>query len=80
MIEQNANPDDVAASRVAEQLKSAFAAVASSELPPEEKGRWHRRLLAVTNMTKHDVARAAEQMHRVIDEWNALDEGKELQQ
>ena len=70
-------PDDAAA-RVAHTLKAAFAAVASAPLPPDEKARWQQRLIAITNMTKHDVVRAHEQLQRLQREWNALGVGKEI--
>ena len=69
-------PDDVAA-QVAARLKDAFAAVMAAPLDADEKGRWHQRLLAVTNMSKHDVARAREQLDRFDDAWNARVRGKD---
>ena len=69
-------PDDVAA-QVAAQLKDAFATVIAAPIDADEKGRWQQRLLAVTNMSKHDVARAREQLSRFDDAWNARVRGKE---
>jgi hypothetical protein len=69
-------PDDVAA-QVAARLKDAFAAVMTAPFDADEKGRWHQRLLAVTNMSKHDVARAREQLNRFDDAWNARVRGKD---
>lgn len=69
-------PNDIAA-QVAERLKDAFAAVIAAAIDAEEKGRWHQRLLAVTNMSKHDVARAREQLNRFDDAWNARVRGKD---
>jgi hypothetical protein len=71
-----AAPDDVAAT-VAADLKDAFAAVIAAPIDADEKGRWHQRLLAVTNMSKHDVARAHEQLIRFNDAWNARVRGKD---
>ena len=69
-------PDDVAA-QVAAQLKDAFAAVIAAPIDADEKGRWQQRLLAVTNMSKHDVVRAREQLNRFDDAWNTRARGKD---
>lgn len=71
--------DDIAA-RVADTLKRAFEVVATAPLPADEKGRWHHRLIVITNTSKHDVGRAWQQLRRFIDEWNALGRGKEIVQ
>lgn len=63
---------DGAGDDVAEQLKSMFASVVAADLDVAEKGRWHKRLIAITNTSKHDVARAREQLQRFSDEWNAM--------
>ncbi len=52
---------------VGERLKRAFAALA--ELPADERPRWHRRLIAVTNTTKRDLAGAVEQLDRYDRDW-----------
>ncbi len=80
MTEADANSHDHVAKHVAQSLKVAFDAVATSPLPPTDKGRWQHRLIAITNMTKRDVARARDQLQRFVDEWNALGAGKEIQQ
>ena len=57
--------------RLSEGLRSAFAEVAAADIDAEQKGRWQRRLIAVTNMSKHDVSRAALQLDKFHGEWNA---------
>jgi hypothetical protein len=63
--------------RVAAALKDAFAEVAQADIDGADKGRWQRRLLAITNTSKHDVARADEQLARYRDEWNMFRRGTE---
>lgn len=70
-------PNPPAAPDVAEQLKTMFATVVSSDLPPDEKGRWHKRLIAITNTSKRDLPRAGEQMTRFAEEWNEVQRGTE---
>ena len=78
MTDTGSNSSGDAAQRVSQTLKVAFEVVASSTLAADDKGRWQRRLIAITNTTKHDVARALEQLQRFSDEWNALGAGKEI--
>lgn len=54
---------------VSERLRRAFAALA--QLPPDERPRWHRRLIAVTNTTKRDLAGAVAQLDRYDRDWAA---------
>lgn len=54
---------------IGERLKTAFAALV--ELPPEQRPRWHQRLIAVTNTTKRDLSRAVEQLDRYDRDWAA---------
>ena len=75
MTDPVANDDDDAT--VADQLKVLFADVVAADVDVAEKGRWHKRLIAITNTAKHDVGRAGEQLRRFTDEWNALQQGKE---
>ena len=67
--------DGTAGAVVSEQLKVLFAQVVSADLPPDDKGRWHKRLIAITNTSKHDVVRAAEQLTRFQHEWNGIEGG-----
>lgn len=64
-----------AAARVSRGLKEAFDDVARADIDGADKGRWQRRLIAVTNMSKHDVARADEQLVRFRNEWNRFRQG-----
>ena len=63
-------------SELSQQLKSMFAEVVAADIPPADKGRWHQRLIAITNTAKRDLARADEQMNRFVEEWNALQRGR----
>ncbi|MEE8603112.1 hypothetical protein [Euzebya tangerina] len=63
--------------RVSAQLKVAFQALsgsdaAGSDLPDEEKPEWHRRLIAITNSSKHDLATAEKRLERYWDDWEAV--------
>ena len=66
-----------AAARLSAGLKDAFEQVAHADIDGADKGRWQRRLLAITNTSKHDVARADEQLVRYRDEWNTFRRGKD---
>lgn len=50
--------------RVSDGLRSAFAALASPQLPDADKPDWHRRLIAITNSSKHDLATAEGRLDR----------------
>ena len=56
---------------LADGLRDAFAAIAAASMPVDEKGRWQRRLLAITTASKRDVVRAREQLDRFRGEWDA---------
>ena len=71
MTDADSNTTSEASARVADGLRTAFADVAAADLAPDVKGRWQRRLIAITNMAKHDVARADVQLDKFHDEWNA---------
>ena len=60
---------------VSTALRDAFATVAQSDLPVQDKGRWQQRLLAVTNMAKRDTARAREQLERFNADWQTENPG-----
>lgn len=64
--------DRLNAPDVADRLRDAFAAIAAADIPGDEKGRWHHRLLAITNMAKRDVARAGEQLTRWTHDWELM--------
>lgn len=59
--------DDQLRAVVGERLKEAFAALGDADIPAVEKGRWHQRLIAITNSSKHDLATA----QRRLDAWFA---------
>lgn len=71
MTDADSNATSEASARVADGLRTAFADVAAADVAPDVKGRWQRRLIAITNTAKHDVARADEQLDKFHDEWNA---------
>lgn len=71
MTDADSNTAPEASVRVADGLRTAFADVAAADVAAEVKGRWQRRLIAITNMAKHDVARADVQLNKFHDEWNA---------
>jgi hypothetical protein len=50
--------------RVSEALRVSFARLASASLTDSSRQRWQRRLIAVTNVAKHDLTRAEEQCQR----------------
>ncbi len=55
---------------VSEWLREAFLRVGTAEgLPPEERRRWQQRLVAITNTTKRDLARAREQTRHFDRDW-----------
>ena len=55
--------------RVSEQLKIGFAAMATSHLEEDDKPDWHRRLIAITNSSKHDLSTAEKRLQRYWDDW-----------
>lgn len=54
---------------VSDGLKQAFARLAGADLPVDAKGRWQRRLIAITNAAKRDLPRAQEQLVRFDQDW-----------
>lgn len=73
-MEQAGRDDSAAAELVSEWLREAFLRVGMTPLPPQDKGRWHQRLIAITNTAKRDTPRALEQQRRFDDDWRARDE------
>lgn len=64
--------DAVASDAVAAWLRAAFARVGGAPgLTPEERGRWQKRLLTITNAAKRDLPRAAEQTRHFDRDWDA---------
>jgi hypothetical protein len=64
--------DDPAAD-LADRLLEAHRAVRSLTVPNDEKARATRRLLAISDASKHDVARAAKRLDAFLDD---LSEGR----
>jgi uncharacterized NAD(P)/FAD-binding protein YdhS len=50
--------------RFSDALRADFAALAEAALPASSRERWQRRLLAITNLAKHDLDRAVDQHER----------------
>ena len=59
--------------RVAEQLAEAHRRVRSLDVPNDEKARATRRLLAISDASKHDLERAAKRLEAFLRD---LDEGR----
>lgn len=59
------------ATRLADGLKDAFAALAAADVAVEDKARWQQRLLAITNASKHGVVRALERLEAYWRDWEA---------
>ena len=66
-------PDDLFAS-LAERLRDAHAAVRRLDAPPERKAAVTKRLIAITDASKHDLPRASERLDALLEELeNACD-------
>ena len=66
-------PDDALAADLAVRLRDAHRRVRDLDADPEVKGRVARRLIALTDASKHDVARASARLDRLLAD---LDEGR----
>ena len=77
MTDAHDEVDNDAGARVSSGLKAAFDELAHADVDDADKARWQRRLIAITNTAKHDVARADEQLARCRDEWKMFRRGKE---
>jgi hypothetical protein len=55
--------------RVSGSLKEAFAALEAANLPQDQRGRWQRRLVAITNTAKRDLGQAEAQIKRFRADW-----------
>lgn len=62
--------DAVAFVRVSEGLRDAFARLGEARLRADEAGRWHRRLIAISNVAKRDLPGALEQLERFDRDWS----------
>jgi hypothetical protein len=68
-----AQGDLAAAEELAVRLKAAHKRVRDLPFEPEDKARVAKRLLALTDASKHDVARAALRLDKLLAD---LDEGR----
>ncbi len=59
------------AAELAVRLRDAHRRVASLEASSDEKGRVARRLIALTDASKHDVARASARLDRLLADLDA---------
>jgi hypothetical protein len=50
--------------RFSEALREDFATLADAGVAPASRERWQRRLIAITNLAKHDLDRAEAQHDR----------------
>lgn len=53
---------------VAEQLRELHARVEEAKVSSEQKARWQRRIIAITNAAKTDLSRADDQLVRFTAE------------
>lgn len=60
-------PDDLFDS-LAERLRDAHAAVRRLDAPADRKAALTKRLIAITDASKHDLGRAAERLDALLDE------------
>jgi hypothetical protein len=71
--------DDLAAA-LAVRLRDAHRRVAALDVPEDEKVRVARRLIALTDASKHDLARASTRLDRLLADLDAgrlpADEGR----
>ena len=66
-------PDDALAADLAVRLRDAHRRVRDLDAEPEVKARVARRLIALTDASKHDVGRASARLDRLVAD---LDEGR----
>lgn len=60
--------DEELFAQLAEGLREAHARVAALTVPMEQKASITRRLLAITQASKHDVTRAAQRLEAFLAE------------
>ena len=63
--------EEVRRQAVADGLRDAFTALAGPDVPPEDRPRWHTRLIAITSSSKHDLPTAERRLERWWEEWEA---------
>jgi hypothetical protein len=57
-----------AAAQLADRLRDAHRRVRSLKVPDDEKARATRRLLAISDASKHDVQRAAKRLEQFLSD------------
>lgn len=67
-----AAPEDSLAEELSARLLAAHRRVRSLDLEPQDKERVVKRLLALTDASKHDVGRASRRLDALLED---LDEG-----
>ena len=58
--------DDELFASLSQRLREGHRRVAALDLPDDEKGRAARRLLAISDAAKHDLARASLRLDRFL--------------
>lgn len=66
---QSAADGATAEAKLSEDLKGAFAVMGHPGLADEDRAKWHQRLIAITNSSKHDVATAAKRLEKFWADW-----------
>jgi hypothetical protein len=56
---------------LAERLKEAHRRLRTADLPPQDKARAARRLIALTDASKHDVGRASARLDAFLADLDA---------
>jgi hypothetical protein len=51
--------------RVSTALRDCWSQLEGAKMSADSRGRWQRRLIAVTNVAKHDLTRAEAQLTRL---------------
>ena len=64
-------PEDGLAAELAVRLRDAHRRVRDLDADPEVKGRVARRLIALTDASKHDVGRASARLDRLLADLDA---------
>jgi hypothetical protein len=59
------------AAQLAARLRDAHRRVATLQASPDEKARVARRLIALTDASKHDVTRASARLDRLLEDLDA---------
>lgn len=54
---------------LSEGLREAFDRLGASDVTEDQRGRWQRRLLAITDAAKRDLPEAQAQMDRYRSDW-----------